>query len=40
MDKKVRKRQKGSFFRKMNDRVGQTMRQNRNMFRAKGMCDK
>ena len=40
MDKKVRKRQKGSFFRKMNYRVGQTMRQNRNMFRAKGMCDK
>ncbi len=25
---------------KVNYRVGQTMRQNRNMFREKGMCDK
>lgn len=38
--RKQKSDKKGVFFRKVNYRVGQTMRQNRNMFRAKGMCDK
>lgn len=38
--RKLKSDKKGVFFRKVNYRVGQTMRQNRNMFREKGMCDK
>jgi len=38
--RKQKNDKKGVFFRKVNYRVGQTMRQNRNMFREKGMCDK
>lgn len=38
--RKQKSDKKGVFFRKVNYRVGQTMRQNRNMFREKGMCDK
>ena len=38
--RKLKNDKKGVFFWKVNYRVGQTMRQNRNMFRAKGMCDK
>ena len=38
--RKQKSDKKGVFFRKVNYRVGQTMRQNRNMFRAKRMCDK
>lgn len=38
--RKQKSDKKGVFFRKVNCRVGQTMRQNRNMFREKGMCDK
>lgn len=38
--RKQKSDKKGVFFRKVNYRVGQTMRQNRNMFRAKEMCDK
>ena len=38
--RKQKNDKKGVFFWKVNYRVGQTMRQNRNMFRAKGMCDK
>lgn len=38
--RKLKNDKKGVFFRKVNYRVGQTMRQNRNMFREKGMCDK
>lgn len=38
--RKLKSDKKGVFFRKVNYRVGQTMRQNRNMFRAKEMCDK
>lgn len=38
--RKLKSDKKGVFFRKVNYRVGQSMRQNRNMFREKGMCDK
>ena len=38
--RKQKNDKKGVFFRKVNYRVGKTMRQNRNMFREKGMCDK
>ena len=38
--RKQKNDKKGVFFRKVNYRVGQSMRQNRNMFREKGMCDK
>lgn len=34
--RKQKNDKKGVFFRKVNYRVGQTMRQNRNMFREKG----
>ena len=38
--KKWESDKKGVFFRKVNCRVEHTVRQNRNMFRTKGMCDK